>query len=66
MRKNEAIHENDVARIESLNLELAASKERITELEDKLTKDQAGVQVNNQLELIKRISRLEQRVFKKD
>ncbi len=66
IRKSEAIHENDIVKIESLTVEIASQKARIAELEDKLIQEQTGVQSYNQLEILKRISRIEQKVFKKD
>ena len=65
VRQNEDAHNSDVARVEAMNLEVATLKERIAELEEKLA-EQVTPQAYNQLEVLKRIARIEQKVFGKD
>ena len=65
LRQSEEIHNADLAKIEGLNLEITSLKERIKELETKLA-EQTTPQTYNQLEVLKRIARIEQKVFGKD
>jgi len=65
LRQSEEIHNSDIAKIEGMTLEVATLKERIKELEAKLT-EQSTPQTYNQLEVLKRIARIEQKVFGKD
>ena len=65
LRQSEEMRETDVAKIEGMNAEIATAKERIKELEEKLA-EQITPQNFNQLEVLKRIARIEQKVFGKD
>ena len=65
LRQSEEIHNADIAKIENLTLETGSLKERIKELETKLA-EQTTPQTYNQLEVLKRIARIEQKVFGKD
>ena len=65
LRQSEDIHNADIAKIEGMTLEIATLKERIKELEAKIA-EQATPQTYNQLEVLKRIARIEQKVFGKD
>jgi hypothetical protein len=65
LRQSEEIHNADIAKIEGMTLEAATLKERIKELEAKIA-EQSTPQTYNQLEVLKRIARIEQKVFGKD
>ena len=65
LRQSEEIHNADIAKIEGMTLEVATLKERIKELEAKIA-EQSTPQTYNQLEVLKRIARIEQKVFGKD
>jgi len=65
LRQSEDIHNADIAKIEGMTLEVATLKERIKELEEKIA-EQSTPQTYNQLEVLKRIARIEQKVFGKD